>query len=146
MEGSGEMKFDLVDYRALNARQKENFNFQKISAVLADYGFSTIRLNDDWESADFIAYHVDGNTFLKVQLKGRLSVDKKYQDKDLWIGFRHHNVWYLYPHDAFLNFSLEHLNIATTQSWQRGCYHWPTLGKNILEWLEKYALIFKQPA
>ena len=56
-----------IDYALLNARQKENFNFQKLSAVLADFGFVTMRLTDDWGGADFIAQHTDGETFLRVQ-------------------------------------------------------------------------------
>ncbi|SVD57416.1 uncharacterized protein METZ01_LOCUS410270, partial [marine metagenome] len=50
-------KFEKINYRKLNARQKENYNYQKISSILAEYGFSTIRLSDDWQSADFIAQH-----------------------------------------------------------------------------------------
>jgi hypothetical protein len=29
-----------VEYSKLNARQKENYNFLKLSAVLADYGYN----------------------------------------------------------------------------------------------------------
>ena len=58
--------FTRVDYKKLNARQKENYNFQKVSAFLADYGYVTLRLSDDWQGADFIAYHVNGESFLKV--------------------------------------------------------------------------------
>jgi hypothetical protein len=72
-----------IVYSQLNARQKENFNFLKVSAVLADYGYMTMRLNDDWQGADFIAQHIDGGTFLKVQLKSRLAFGTKYQGKDL---------------------------------------------------------------
>ncbi|HEV2947263.1 MAG TPA: SPASM domain-containing protein [Gemmataceae bacterium] len=36
------MKLKRISYSSLNAKQKENFNFQKISAVLADYGFVTL--------------------------------------------------------------------------------------------------------
>lgn len=43
---------------------------------MADYGFMTIRLSDDWQGADFIAQHVDGVLFLRVQLKGRLTLGK----------------------------------------------------------------------
>ena len=68
-----------------NAKQKENYNFLKVSAILADYGFMTMRLNDDWQGADFIAQHIDGETFLRVQLKGRLWFAKKYMDKSLFI-------------------------------------------------------------
>jgi hypothetical protein len=28
-----------IDYRALNSRQQENYNFQKVAALLADYRF-----------------------------------------------------------------------------------------------------------
>lgn len=59
--------FERVTYDSLNARQQEAYNFQKVSAVLADYGFVTIRLTSDWQGADFIAQHKDGE-FLKVQL------------------------------------------------------------------------------
>jgi hypothetical protein len=48
--------FKRVGYRDLNSRQQEAFNFQKVSAVLADYGFTTIRLSSDWRGADFIAH------------------------------------------------------------------------------------------
>ena len=79
--------FEKYPYKKLNSRQQEAYNFQKVSAVLADYGFVTIRLSSDWRGADFIAQHVDGLTFLKVQLKGRLSFDKKYHGRDLYICF-----------------------------------------------------------
>jgi len=62
------------EYTRRNARQKENFNFQKISAVLADYGFVTMRLSDDLQGADFIALHIDGETVLRVQLPHRHAV------------------------------------------------------------------------
>jgi hypothetical protein len=77
--------FEKIRYEDLNSRQKENFNFQKVAAHLADYGFNCLRLSDDWQGADFIACHIDGNTSLKVQLKGRLNIDKKYYGKDIYI-------------------------------------------------------------
>ena len=47
--------FKQIDYRQLNSKQKEIHNFQKVSAVLADYGFNCIKLADDWNGADFLA-------------------------------------------------------------------------------------------
>ena len=88
------MKLKRIRYSDLNSRQKENFNFQKISAVLADYGFITIRLSDDWKAADFVAQHIDGE-FIKVQLKSRLAFHKKYQGKDLYIVFSEGEAAYL---------------------------------------------------
>jgi len=43
------LKLRKIDPRKLNARQKENYYFQKISGLLVDYGFSTIQLSDDWK-------------------------------------------------------------------------------------------------
>jgi len=75
--------FEQVDYRELSGKQKEAYNFQKVSAVLANFGIVTIRLSNDWNGADFIAQLHDGKTFLRVQLKSRLTFHKKYHDKDL---------------------------------------------------------------
>ena len=69
--GNRVMKLQKVKYKELTAKQKEIFNFQKVAAQLADYGFNCIKLDDDWKGADFLAYHKDGET-LKVQLKGHL--------------------------------------------------------------------------
>ncbi len=64
-----------IPYTQRNARQKENYNFHKLSAALADHGFNTLRLSDDWNGADGIALHKDGKTMIRIQLKGRLSFD-----------------------------------------------------------------------
>ena len=70
--------------------QKENYNYHKVASSLADYGYDSMRLNNDWEGADFIA--VKGDDMLKIQLKGRLTVDKKYLNKDLHISFLTYSV------------------------------------------------------
>jgi hypothetical protein len=36
--------FKKLRYEDPNSRQKENFNFQKVAAHLADYGFNCLRL------------------------------------------------------------------------------------------------------
>ena len=56
------MIFQKVDYKNLNGRQKEVYNFHKIAAVLADYGFNSLKLTDDWQGADFLAYQMLGST------------------------------------------------------------------------------------
>jgi hypothetical protein len=129
-----------VSYEALKSRQQENYNFQKVSAVLADYGFVTLRLSDDWQGADFIAQHVDGE-FLKVQLKGRLEIDKKYLGRDLHVCFPSEGKWYLFAHDEVCEKLLAISSVATTQSWrEEGSYSWKTMSKAILEELLPYEL------
>ena len=133
------LELTRVRYGDLNARQKENYNFQKVSAVLADFGFSTLRLTDDWQGADFIAQHIDGETFLKVQLKGRLTFGQKYRGKNLYVAFEHDGTWYLYPHDDVLAIVLDETNVSNTESWQKhGGYSFPGLSKKLAAVLEPY--------
>lgn len=134
------IKLSKISYEQLNARQKENFNFQKISAVLADYGFITFRLSDDWQGADFIALHISGDV-LRVQLKSRLSFRKIYCGKDLYVAFPHNRSWYLYLHDEVLPLILRATSIESTQSWrERGGYSFPRLSPDLVRLLEPYRI------
>ncbi|MCY4313891.1 MAG: hypothetical protein OXD44_09420 [Gammaproteobacteria bacterium] len=126
--------FKKVNYADLRPRQKENYNFQKVAARLADYGFNCLRLSDDWQGADFIACHIDNKTFLKVQLKGRLVVDKKYCQKEIFIAFCNGDDYYVYPHDEFLKGWLNKRQLGkrgSTKGWkEKGAYSW----KNPPKW------------
>lgn len=137
-------KAEPIVYADLNARQKESYNFHKVAAVLAEFGFTSIRLSDDWKGADFLALHKDGELDLKVQLKGVYTLDKKYEGKDIWICFRHaaSGAWYLYPHDAAMRWALEHTNLGNTKlSWlQTGLWTNRTPSKTLLAWLSQYVV------
>lgn len=131
------MRFQQVPYADLNSRQKENFNFHKIAARLADYGFNSLRLTDDWQGADFIACHIDGETFLKVQLKARFVLDRKYRGKDIHIAFLDGDDLYLYPHDAVYDSFA-----ASDVAGKRGQDHlWLTEGLRTWARLPKWAVI-----
>lgn len=119
--------FERVRYGDLNSRQQENYNFQKVAGRLADYGFNCLRLTDDWQGADFIACHMDGETFLKVQLKGRLTIDRKYTGKEIYIAFLWGEDCYVYPHDEFLAGLIERGALKEESNlWQeRGIRSWP---------------------
>ncbi|MEI7758754.1 MAG: hypothetical protein WCJ05_01050 [bacterium] len=137
------MMLKKIKYTNLNARQKENYNFQKIAATLAEYGYSCMWLNDDWQGADFIANHIDGVEFLKVQLKGRLTINKKYIGKDIYVAFRHEDDTYLYPHDELMTFVFKELpNTEKGESWvQNGGFSWPNpMPKKLEQELVKYKL------
>ena len=47
------MNIDLtkVSYEDLNSKQKENYNYHKVAAALANYGYDSMRLNNDWDWA-----------------------------------------------------------------------------------------------
>ena len=54
-----------VEYNSLNSRQKETRNFHVLAGKLAEYGFECIRINDDWEGADFLAWNMRDHVVLK---------------------------------------------------------------------------------
>jgi hypothetical protein len=135
------LELNRVHYVDLNPRQQENYNFHKISAVLADFGFTTLRLTDDWHGADFIALHIDGETFLRVQLKGRLTFLKRYRGKSLRVAFPSDGDWYLYPHDELLDAMLAESNIGNTKSWlDDGVYSFGSLSHRNRDLLEPYLI------
>lgn len=130
--------FKKVPYKELNARQKELFNFQKIAATLADYGYNCIKLADDWQGADFLAYHFQGGTTLKVQLKSRITINKKYVDKDLWMAFPYESAgeksWYLVPHDRLVEKVGKKTTWLESPSWkERGGYSSMSINPELLE-------------
>ena len=138
----GPEMFLRVAYRDLNSRQKENYNFQKVAARLADYGFNCIRLTDDWQGADFIAVHIDGETFLKVQLKARLIIDRRYEGKEIHIAFLHGDKLYIYDHDAFLKHLVENNRIGgSSTSWHdQGFRTWPSPPSWAVAFLKAYRI------
>jgi len=101
---------DAQAYGDLTSRERENHNFNRIAARLKQGGFTCHwRLADDGRWADFmasridgetfhalsaaspytdfIACHDDGKSFLKVQLKGGLAVNRRYLGKGIRIAF-----------------------------------------------------------
>jgi len=137
-----EVHHSIINYSNLNAKQKETYNYQKVSGILAEYGYTTILLSDDWEGADFLAKHIDGDTFLKVQLKSRLSIHKYFIGKNIYICFPDKNgQFYLFPHDKVMYEILEHTEIYKTKSWQiKGGYSFPGLNEKLCKILEPYIL------
>ena len=135
-------KLTKIRYGDLNSRQKENYNFHQVASILAEYGFTSIKLSDDWEGADFLAYHKDGNNTLKVQLKSRMTIDKKYEDKDLHMCFKVSNVWYLVAHEELLDIvKAASPGMLKTSSWvEKGSYNSKSPSKAIREKLSDYAL------
>lgn len=132
------MKLEKIRYTDLNSKAKEMYNFQKVSAKLADYGFTTMWLNNDWQGADFIAVHADGVTDIKVQLKGRLSFSRKYIGKEIHICFISDGEIFLYPHDLVLE-EIEHR--ISDKTWiATGTWSTPKLTKENRKLLEPYLL------
>jgi len=132
---------EKIDYTHLNARQKEIYNFQKVSGIFADFGYTTVKLSDDWMGADFIAISFDGFKYIKVQLKGRLTFEKKYIGKDIYVCFhdKKNDKWYLYQHDDMLKHFIK--GFECTRSWRDvGGYSKGHLSRDAKKALEGYLL------
>ena len=136
------MPFQKVPFDSLNARQKEIFNFQKCAATLADFGFNCIKLADDWQGADFLAYHIDGTTTLRVQLKSRLAIQKDYCDKDIWMAFPYKGYWYLIEHDRLVEKVGTRTKWLDSQSWKpkHGGYSSKSINPGLLKSLDENKL------
>ncbi len=115
-----------IDPHNLTPKQKEIYNRQIVAGHLARFGFNCIKLDDDWQGADFLAYHFDGETTLRVQLKARVTIDQKYRGKDVWMCFpiykRTRGGWFLVPHDELLAIVGECTGWLNTQAWTSGNY------------------------
>ena len=135
------MRLRRITYDDLNPKQKEIYNFQKVAALLADYGFNCIKLADDRQGADFLAYHEDGSTSLKVQLKARAVISRKYQGKDLYLAFPAASRWYFLPHDELIEIAAETTSWLWSSSWiERGNYHSARPSRRMLGRLSEHAL------
>jgi hypothetical protein len=130
-----------IKYSDLNSKQKEIYNFQKVAAFLADYGFNCIKLSDDWQGADFLAYHMDGISTLRVQLKSRLSIAKKYEGKELQMAFPVKGIWYLISHDKLVKLVSKHCDWLKTASWiDKGAYTTIAPSKALMQALQSHRL------
>lgn len=130
-----------IKYSQLNSKQKEIYNFQKVAALLADYGFNCIKLADDWQGADFLAYHIDGISTLRVQLKARLTIAKKYEGKELHMAFPVKGIWYLVSHEKLVQLVSQNCDWLDTTSWiDGGGYSSASPSKALLHVLKPYQL------
>lgn len=137
-----QMQLRKIDYETLKSKQKEIFNFQKVAGLLADYGFNCIKLADDWQGADFLAYHKDGIDTLKVQLKSRLTIDKKYIGKELFVAFPYKGHWYLVEHDTLIEKVGQHTKKSLeSHSWISQClWHTNRPNSELIKSLTEYKL------
>jgi len=135
------MKLEKIKYKELGNKAKETYNFQKLSAILVDYGYATNWLNVDFESADFIAVHFNGIDIIKIQLKGRMTIDKKYLNKEIYMAFPLKGDFYLLPHDELVSVARESTTWLESSSWtDKGGYSSQSPSSETLKLLKQYKL------
>lgn len=142
------LQLERIQYRDLPPKGQESYNYHKVAALLADYGFECCRLHNDTNGADFLAYHTDRGP-ISVQLKGRPVINKKYLDKKLHIAFPLGDrdkpeewVWFLYPHDDLvLHILVEKRSMTATKSWHdAGNFAWSRVPAWLGDWLADYEI------
>ena len=136
------MNLVKVNYYELSPRQKETYNFHQVAWILAGYGYNSKRVPNDPPGTDFVAYHKDGGDPLNVQLTARMTIDRKYMHKNLYICFPIFGVWYLILHDELVHTVGKRSGaLKTDLSWLvRGRYSWPRPSQNVRDALKRYAL------
>jgi len=82
--------------------------------------------------------------YKKVIIKNRLTIEKKYRRKGIYIFFKLGKNLYLYKHDEVVKFILSEpqSNVANTRSWKKnnGGYNWPKVPRRYITFLEQYKL------
>jgi hypothetical protein len=133
------MNRSKINYAKLNSRAKENFNAAKLAALMADYGYNLLPLKDDYLGADLIGLR-EGEPPLMIQLKSRVTVDKKYLGKNLYMAFPNDGLFYVIAHDTLVEIfeSRGHLD---TDSWKvNGSYSNARPSKALLAELKPFEL------
>ncbi|MHB1220086.1 MAG: hypothetical protein ACYC1L_18020 [Alphaproteobacteria bacterium] len=88
------------------------------------------------EGIDLILYSEPKRRFIKVQLKGRWTIDKKYIGRNILIAFSEGENWYLAPHDAMVKIAKQ---LGFARNWMRtGNYSKVRMNKTLKIAMKKY--------
>ena len=94
-----------TDIKQETNKYAEHSNFVKLVAILIMISLPWLSVDDG--GADFIAIHIITNEVIKIQIKSRITIDKKYEGKNLFIAFprieKHFDKeWVIVPHDELI--------------------------------------------
>ena len=130
---------EKVDYTKLNSRAQENYNADKLGALMADYGYHCMRLSDDFNGADMIALR-EGAETLHIQLKGRVMIKPEYMNKGLYIAFPINGDFYVLLHDTLVEICGDRGYLETRAWREQGKWHVGTPPKAMIETLKPFKL------
>tara|TARA_R110000851_G_scaffold13767_1_gene47026 strand:+ start:211 stop:648 length:438 start_codon:yes stop_codon:yes gene_type:complete len=135
---------DQVVYDELGGKEKESYNSARLKAIMAKWGYlEAFNVNGDKWGADLLFYRSSDGDVLKVQLKGRATVDKHYENKDIYIAFEDKILgkWFLYAHDDVMNQILHTDRLVGTESWDvNGGWSWNKSPIWLLEILKEWEI------
>jgi hypothetical protein len=113
----------------LSGQTKEVINRNFVVSLAIEKGFNVFLPVYDG-GVDFILYREGDrhgeSTLLKVQLKSRWTIYKKYVGRDIWIAFPNERTWYLVRHDEMVETA--EVGVLASASWTNaGSYSRPKL-------------------
>lgn len=133
------MNREKVNYTQLNPRAQENFLYAKLAARMADYGYTCLRLSDDYNGADLIALR-EGEDAMQIQLKGRVTIKPEYMNKELYMAFPINSDFYVLLHDDLVRICGDRGYLKTRAWLEQGKWHVGKPPKAMIETLQPFKL------
>lgn len=132
---------EKIKIENLDSKERERYNLQLLMGTLVQYGYYCQPITIDWNDADLIAVHFKTKQIMRIQLKSRLTVDKKYEKKDLYIAFpipKKELSWVLIKHDKLIEKIANKTTYLKSKSWkEKGFYSTDNPNEIILNELKK---------
>lgn len=91
----------------VNNQIREAIYRTEISNIFLEQGWMVYRPEADVGGVDFLVMNLKTEEVRKIQLKGRWTVDKKYQNKNIWICFSMGKEWYVCSHERMVDIGIE---------------------------------------
>jgi hypothetical protein len=113
------MRFERIDLGQLSVSEIRKYNYNKVTAALADYGFATELAPEGQVLWDFVATQLSSGKQIKVLIRPQMTLEKKFLGKDIYICFLEGSNWYIYPHDQHYEHVRITSNLMDTTSWKK---------------------------
>lgn len=113
------MRFERIDLSQMSPSEVRKYNYNKVTAALSDYGFSTELLPEGQFVWDFVATQEHTGKKIKVLIRPQMTLEKKFLGKDIYICFLEGSNWYIYPHDQHYEHVRITSNLMDTSSWKK---------------------------
>jgi|TARA_R100000501_G_scaffold14680_2_gene26640 hypothetical protein len=93
------------------------------------------------DGIDLLATRTDASHIIRVQLKSRWTIGRKYLARDIYMAFPDGagGDWYLAPHADLVTMAGK-MGYTNTTSWQKGGYSVARMPKRLREWMSAYRL------
>jgi hypothetical protein len=123
-----------------NPQIQEAIYRAEVSKIFLEHGWMVYVPEADVGGVDFLVMNLETEEVRKIQLKGRWTVDKKYQGKNIWMCFSLKDKWYVCKHDIMVEIGLQHGLLLWEQAngEPRNAYSIGSMSKKMIELMSAY--------